>query len=418
MQRKWASMWLMSQEHSLWPERPATPRETPPQTGKGSPAIHINEEPQETDPRSEAERMPWVRSNGDSSDESFLADPLESPVASKTETTAPSEAAIVPEQIVPQQIAPQQIHQQQSRQQPFRGPSVGPTSVDKKAARKNKTLRSKSTAGSNGAGELGKDEPAAEQSDLAAPTFSLHASHDSLPVDAPMHEGSATGTVLNKVTFGETEFAGTKFAEPRFDRTMVDQTMVGRTISDQAIIDQTITDQLIIGQTSVDQTIVDSAEENAEMMDARMFDSSSTYPSSDRASSDISSSDLQSTSPSWRQRLADLRVTLRFHRANLYLGAAIFLAALVLLWPTVSAPQKAELSPVERALVFIGIAEAPAPVIHSTGDPGINVWVDPHTALYYCPGEEQYGNTPDGRVSSQHDAQMDRFQPAGRSPCE
>jgi hypothetical protein len=113
-----------------------------------------------------------------------------------------------------------------------------------------------------------------------------------------------------------------------------------------------------------------------------------------------------------------MRVTLRFHRANLYLGAAIFLAALALMWPTVSEPQRASLSPMERALVAIGIAEAPAPVVHSTGDPGINVWVDPHTALYYCPGEEEYGKTADGRVSSQHDAQMDRFQPAGRAPCE
>jgi hypothetical protein len=116
--------------------------------------------------------------------------------------------------------------------------------------------------------------------------------------------------------------------------------------------------------------------------------------------------------------LGDLRVTLRFHRANLYLGAAIVLAACALMWPTVSAPQRDTLSPMERILVALGVAEAPAPVIHSMGDPGIDVWVDPHTALYYCPGEDQYGKTADGRVSSQHDAQMDRFQPAGRAVCE
>jgi hypothetical protein len=70
-------------------------------------------------------------------------------------------------------------------------------------------------------------------------------------------------------------------------------------------------------------------------------------------------------------------------------------------------------------LVAIGIAaEAPAPAIHLQGDPGIEVWVDPHSALYYCPGEEPYGKTADGRLSSQHDAQMDRFEPAGRSACE
>jgi ribosomal protein L40E len=119
------------------------------------------------------------------------------------------------------------------------------------------------------------------------------------------------------------------------------------------------------------------------------------------------------------QRLADVRMKLRFHRADLYLVAAVFVAAIALLWPAASAPRRtALLSPWERALVTLGIAEAPAPVVHFRGDPGIQVWVDPHTALYYCPGEEQYGKTPNGRFNSQREAQMDRFEPAGRSVCE
>ena len=118
------------------------------------------------------------------------------------------------------------------------------------------------------------------------------------------------------------------------------------------------------------------------------------------------------------QRLADLRVTLRSHRADVYLGVAIFVAALAILWPTASSPRPAALGPWERSLVALGIAEAPPPVIHLQGDPGLEVWVDPHTALYYCPGEEQYGKTADGRVTSQREAQMDRFEPAGRSACE
>lgn len=121
---------------------------------------------------------------------------------------------------------------------------------------------------------------------------------------------------------------------------------------------------------------------------------------------------------SFLQRLAGLHVKLRFRRADVYLGTAIFVAALALLWPVAGSPQRAALSPWERTLVTLGIAEAPAPVIHLQGDPGIEVWVDPHTALYYCPGEEQYGKTPDGRLSSQREAQMDRFEPAGRSACE
>jgi hypothetical protein len=116
--------------------------------------------------------------------------------------------------------------------------------------------------------------------------------------------------------------------------------------------------------------------------------------------------------------LTHLRVKLRVQRANLYLGAAVSVAALALLWPSVSTPRTSTLGPMDRALVALGLAEVPVPVAHVKGDPTINVWVDPHTALYYCPGEEQYGKTADGRISSQRDAQMDRFEPAAGSVCE
>src|SRR6266853_1798165 len=66
----------------------------------------------------------------------------------------------------------------------------------------------------------------------------------------------------------------------------------------------------------------------------------------------------------------------------------------------------------------LSASEDSAPVVHSQGDPSLAVWVDPHTALYYCPGEEQYGKTTDGRFSPQREAQMDRFEPASRSACE
>jgi hypothetical protein len=135
-------------------------------------------------------------------------------------------------------------------------------------------------------------------------------------------------------------------------------------------------------------------------------------------SPDGASIDDNAATSSWMRRLADGRVTLRFRRADLYLGTAIVVAALALLWPAAGSPRRAALSPWQRALVTIGIAEAPAPAIHLQGDPGVEVWVDPHSALYYCPGEEQYGKTSDGRMSTQHDAQMDRFEPAGRSACE
>ena len=121
---------------------------------------------------------------------------------------------------------------------------------------------------------------------------------------------------------------------------------------------------------------------------------------------------------SFLQHLADLRVTLRFNRANLYLGLAVLVAGFALLWPAATAPRRPALGLWEQALIKLGIAEAPAPAIHFQGDPSVQVWIDPHSALYYCPGEDQYGKSTDGRFSTQREAQMDRFDPAGRSACE
>ncbi len=118
------------------------------------------------------------------------------------------------------------------------------------------------------------------------------------------------------------------------------------------------------------------------------------------------------------RHVSDLRVKLRFRRADLYLGVAVFVSIVALMWPSAVPRSPSSLSAWERALVVTGIAEAPASVVHLRGDPGVSVWVDPHTALYYCDGDEQYQHTPDGRLSSQRDAQMDRFEPAGRVACE
>ena len=98
---------------------------------------------------------------------------------------------------------------------------------------------------------------------------------------------------------------------------------------------------------------------------------------------------------------------------------ALALASVVaLLWPAVGTVRHRALRPWQRALIMLGIADAPTPTVHLQGDPGIQVWIDSHTALYYCPGEEQYGKTADGRFSTQRDAQMESFEPASRSACE
>ena len=120
----------------------------------------------------------------------------------------------------------------------------------------------------------------------------------------------------------------------------------------------------------------------------------------------------------------NLPIILRFRREDLYLGVAVLVSSLALLWVIWAAPvsrswEKERLTLWQRTLVKIGIAESPprAAAVYS-GDPSIKVWADPHTALYYCYGDEQFGKTPDGHFSTQREAQMDRFSPASRTPCE
>lgn len=71
----------------------------------------------------------------------------------------------------------------------------------------------------------------------------------------------------------------------------------------------------------------------------------------------------------------------------------------------------------ERMLVGLGVAEAPPQPVAS-GNPNAWVWVDVHTALYYCAGSDLYGKTDGGKFALQHDAQLDQFHPAARKNCE
>ena len=120
-------------------------------------------------------------------------------------------------------------------------------------------------------------------------------------------------------------------------------------------------------------------------------------------------------------------------RANIYIVVAAAMLLLVISgWgirpasnPAVTAtpapsqheaPPPPELTLFEKLLVNLGLAEAPPPPV-DLGNPDTQVWVDVHTALYYCPGGDLYGKTADGRFSSQRDAQQDQFQPAKGKAC-
>ena len=130
----------------------------------------------------------------------------------------------------------------------------------------------------------------------------------------------------------------------------------------------------------------------------------------------IAAAPVEPVAASFLQRL--LHDLAKVPKADLYLGIAILIAALAIVWPSPALPQKPHLEPWQRILVKMGIAEAPPVTVHYRGNPNVQVWVDPHTALYYCSGEEQYGKTVNGRYAAQREAQLEQFEPAGRSVCQ
>jgi len=123
------------------------------------------------------------------------------------------------------------------------------------------------------------------------------------------------------------------------------------------------------------------------------------------------------------------------HRGDIYLGIAVILVACVIRWGLWSShPVKATATPAaatathrkpapdpglsffDRMLIQLGLAEAPEPQ-EDKGNPGVQVWVDLRTALYYCPGTDLYGKTPQGKFTTQREAQLDQFEPAYRKAC-
>ena len=114
------------------------------------------------------------------------------------------------------------------------------------------------------------------------------------------------------------------------------------------------------------------------------------------------------------------------HRADVYVGAAVLLLVIVLsgwgMRPAEPAVQskntpQASLTLLEKLLVSLGLAETPPAPVY-LGNPNAQVWVDLHTAQYYCSDSDLYGKTPGGKFTTQRDAQMDQFEPAARKNCD
>lgn len=122
---------------------------------------------------------------------------------------------------------------------------------------------------------------------------------------------------------------------------------------------------------------------------------------------------------------------LKMRRGDVYLALAIILAACVIRWGvwsdnTAMVPATpvaathhsvyADLSFFDRMLIKLGLADPPDPPVYK-GNPNTKVWVDVPTALYYCPGDDLYGKTSKGKMTTQRDAQLDQFEPAYRKAC-
>ena len=69
----------------------------------------------------------------------------------------------------------------------------------------------------------------------------------------------------------------------------------------------------------------------------------------------------------------------------------------------------------QSLMVRAGVMRPPAKVF--LGAPDKRVWIDVHTELYYCSGEDLYGKTPDGEFTTQYNAQSDGYQPASTTTC-
>lgn len=89
--------------------------------------------------------------------------------------------------------------------------------------------------------------------------------------------------------------------------------------------------------------------------------------------------------------------------------------ALVLAYGLVLArPKTGQPTWFQSLMIDIGV-QKPTKVF--AGAPDTRVWVDVHTQLYYCSGEDLYGKTPDGEFTTQYNAQSDGFLPASNTTC-
>jgi hypothetical protein len=97
----------------------------------------------------------------------------------------------------------------------------------------------------------------------------------------------------------------------------------------------------------------------------------------------------------------------------------LVMVAAVLAFGVISAWPSSSTQPTwfQSVMVRLGLAHAPGRAT-IYGNPEVNVWMDVRTALYYCPGSDLYGKTPEGRFAAQRAAQQERYEPATGLACQ
>jgi hypothetical protein len=122
----------------------------------------------------------------------------------------------------------------------------------------------------------------------------------------------------------------------------------------------------------------------------------------------------------WQRALHAVRQQMQRRNAAVTVASvAVFLLLLVWAWWPAPASASRHLTWFESVLVELGLAQVPSRTPAApTGNPNVRVWVDVHTALYYCPGSDLYGKTPGGQFDTQRNAQQDQFEPATGTVCE
>jgi putative methionine-R-sulfoxide reductase with GAF domain len=201
----------------------------------------------------------------------------------------------------------------------------------------------------------------------------------------------------------------------------------GETLSENPVTSNEVTEDVLIPATAGAETAeTENRKAHAAETKLQKTDHDITWTSAARAR-DFLEQVTQSNTRNAFQLFWNAR------RGDIYLAVAVMLMAVVIRWGiwsdhAVSATgsgsanishrkPEADLSMFDRLLINIGLAEPPDKA-EPKGNPETQVWIDLHTALYYCPGTDLYGKTPKGKFTSQKDAQLDQFEPAYRKACD